>query len=88
MHFDGPGEPMTPTYQIHNQPPAAPSMSIIYAVADALGTGPLEIPPLGESIDPTIIDLCIEDDFFAGTLEFEYNGIDITLDAEGQIIIE
>jgi|AntRauMinimDraft_4_1070384.scaffolds.fasta_scaffold00083_28 hypothetical protein len=73
----------------------SPSESVIRAVSEATGTDPLQMPRLGNVIDPDALDaLFFADSAWAesdgddgGTVSFRFGGCDVTVHADGRTVV-
>jgi len=80
---------------ISNSTPPSPSStdSVTYAilrtVADAKGVSPLDLEPLGNVIDPDALNELVDSmpltTDVLGTVEFRYEGYDVTVRANGRV---
>ncbi|ELY53270.1 HalOD1 output domain-containing protein [Natronolimnohabitans innermongolicus] len=59
-----------------------PSMAVIELVATATDTDPLELDPLYNAMDPTVLDSLSESPGFS-SLEFEYAGHTVVVEGNG-----
>jgi len=72
-----------------------PSESVVSAVSEATDTDPLEMPRLGDVIDPDALDaLFLAESAWAepdgegsGTVSFRFNDCDVTVRADGQTVV-
>lgn len=76
---------MSESYQYGDFDSRSPAVAVAYAVAEADGVEPTELPPLGETIDPNAVNQCIEDESFSGQIQFEYAGYDVSVNSHGVI---
>ena len=73
----------------------SPSESVIRAVSEATGTDPLQMPRLGDVIDPDALDaLFLADSAWTGadrdsegTVAFRFGGCDVTVHADGRTVV-
>jgi len=75
----------------------APSESVIRAVSEATGTDPLQMPRLGDVVDPDALDALFladsswtddsRDSTPAGTVTFRFSGCDVTVHADGRTVV-
>lgn len=73
-----------------------PSRSVVHAVSEATGTDPLQMPQLGDVIDPDALDdllrggLRSTDDsspLTDGCVTFRFNGCDVVVHADGRTVV-
>lgn len=73
------------------------SESVILAVSDATGTDPLQLPRLGDVVDPDALDdLFLADSQWTddsrgtegGTVSFRFSGCDVTVHADGRTVVQ
>jgi hypothetical protein len=76
---------MTTTFPIDELPAESTPGAVIMALARETDTDPLEIPPLGNSLNPTALDLLLRDDCFTGHITFEHSGYEISVFSDGFI---
>lgn len=60
---------------------------LVRAIADAAGDEPTSMEPLYRTIDPDLIELFLERRPDGGTLEFTFHGFDVTIGADGEILL-
>lgn len=81
---------------IHNRGgDESPSESVVDAVSEATGTDPLQMPRLGDVIDPDALDaLFLADSAWAesagdggGKVSFRFDGCDVTVHADGRTVV-
>jgi len=73
----------------------SPSESVVRAVSEATETDPLQMPRLGDVIDPDALDaLFLTDSAWAeadgdgeGTVAFRFGGCDVTVHADGRTVV-
>lgn len=65
-------------------PPQLPSERVIQAVAVYSNTDPLELPPLGDAVDPDALDACIGR-MGDGQIDFRYAGYAVTVHSDGTV---
>jgi hypothetical protein len=74
----------------------SPSESVIRAVSEATGTDPLQLPRLGEVVDPDALDaLFLSDSQWiddsrgteTGTVNFRFSGCEVTVYADGRTVV-
>jgi hypothetical protein len=59
---------------------------ILAAIAEELDVDPISLPPLGNSINPDLINEIVDDTYPAvRTLSFEYLGYEVTITHDGVI---
>jgi len=67
--------------------PAPLSTRVIFALADAAGTDPVELdPPLYEVVDLEALDALASSDAEA-RVEFEYEGYSVTVRADSSVVV-
>lgn len=65
------------------------SETVIEAVADAVGTDPLNLtPPLYEAIDPDALDQLFAGTPPVGKVVFNYNGCEVSVFPDGYVSVE
>ncbi|WP_083898767.1 HalOD1 output domain-containing protein [Natronococcus jeotgali] len=64
-----------------------PVVAVVSAVADAAGTDPLELPPLGNAINPEALNDLVGAERSPGleSISFEYAGYDVVVSGAGDI---
>lgn len=64
-----------------------PVVAVVAAVADAAGTDPLELPPLGNAIDPEALNDLVDPERSTGleSIAFEYAGYDVVVAGTGDV---
>ncbi|WP_276256725.1 HalOD1 output domain-containing protein [Halomontanus rarus] len=64
-----------------------PVFAVVLAVADASGVDPLELPPLGDTIDPDALNelFMARSESTVAKVTFEYAGYDVTVRGDGEI---
>ncbi len=78
---------MTCTIRIDDLSANGISEVVILALARVSDQDPLELSPLGESVNPIALDMLFEDDSFTGRVDFQYEGYELTLTSDGDIMI-
>lgn len=78
---------MASTIRIDELSGTSVSEAVILALIRVTGVDPLEIPPLGESLNPIALDSLFEDDSFTGNMTFQYEAYEITVTSDGDITI-
>lgn len=63
------------TYPI--SPDEQPSTAVVFAVADALGRDELDLPPLGDAVDPDALNALLPTASSDVTVTFRYAGFEI-----------
>ncbi|NHN48423.1 hypothetical protein G9464_12580 [Halostella sp. JP-L12] len=68
------------------------SQTVLFAVAEAIGDDPLELPPLYDAIDPDALNKLFDSSAFGaergdGTVEFAYAGCDVSVRADGRVTV-
>ncbi|WP_317175806.1 HalOD1 output domain-containing protein [Halomontanus rarus] len=64
-----------------------PVFAVVSAVAEASGADPLELPPLGDAIDPDALNelFTVRSESTVAKVTFEYAGYDITVRGNGEV---
>lgn len=78
---------MTTTIHMDDLSATRVSEAVILALARVDDVDPLELSPLGESIKPIVLDMILEDDSFIGNVTLRYEGYEITVTSDGDIVI-
>lgn len=78
---------MASTIRIDELSGTSVSEAVILALIRVADVDPLEIPPLGESLNPIALDSLFEDDSFTGNMTFQYEAYEITVTSDGDITI-
>lgn len=83
----------TVTHHVHYDPAsdASASETLVAAVADIDDTGPLELEPLYETLDPDVIDDFVSSERHSdvgGNVSFAFAGYDVRVHASGLLEIE
>lgn len=64
--------------------PEATVHDIVTSIADQMGTGVLDLPPLNDSVDTDALTTLVRSET-TSTIEFEYAGHAVTVDADGRV---
>lgn len=78
---------MTRTIRIDDLSANRISEAVILALARVSDMDHLELSPLGESVNPIALDVLFEDDSFTGNITLQYEGYEVTVTSDGDIII-
>lgn len=65
-------------------PPQSPTERVIQVVAVYSDTPPLELPALGDAIDPDALNACVES-MAEGKIDFRYAGYAVTVQSDGTV---
>ena len=63
-----------------------PSMAVVRAVAESEGVDPLDLPPLYDEIDSSVVDVLFER-IEQVRLEFTYNGYEVTVSGDERVVV-
>ncbi|RDI69618.1 HalOD1 output domain-containing protein [Halopelagius longus] len=64
------------------------STNVVLSIAALEGVGPMELPPLAETVDPDALDRVFAPSASVeGSVSFEYAGYDVTVTSEGKLEI-
>ena len=79
------GSPSTPTSRRNDETTLV--VAVVSAVADAAGTDPLELPPLGDVIDPEALNDLVGSGGGSGleSVTFEYAGYTVWVTGDGDV---
>ena len=66
--------------------PEATVHEIVTSIADQTGTGVLDLPPLNDSVDTDALTTLVRNET-TSTVEFEYTGHTVTVDADGRVTV-
>lgn len=70
----------------------SPTLAIVEAIASALDRDPMEMPPLYEVVETEALDAILQrgvrTDSVPVTIQFEYEGFDVTVDSRRQIKLQ
>lgn len=78
---------MTRTIRIDDLSANSISEAVILAVARVRDMDPLELSPLGDSVNPIALNVLFEDESFTGNVTLQYEGYEVTVTSDGQIVI-
>lgn len=78
---------MTSTFRIDDLSATSVPEAVILAVAEAADVDPLDIPPLGESLNPIALELLVDDDSFSGDVTFQFGAYEVTVSSDDVITI-
>lgn len=71
-----------------NDGDTAVTVDVFLAVSDALGTDPLSLPPLGDSIDPDVLEGLVDSPGGQeNRIEFEYASHVVTVRGDGSVSV-
>ena len=67
----------------------SPSRAAIEAVAESERIDPVDLPPLGDVIDPEALNgLFADRESTRGRIRFRYHGYEVTVDERGHVTLE
>lgn len=63
-------------------------VELVSHISEAKGVEPLELPPLGNTIDPEAVERVLESDMnCSATVSFEYADCEVEVKANGEIFV-
>lgn len=78
---------MTPTMSMDDLSATRVSEAVVLAFTRIRVVDRLALSPFGESVNPMALDMLFEDDSFTGKVTFKYEGSDVTVTSDGDIIV-
>ncbi|WP_435346468.1 HalOD1 output domain-containing protein [Haloarchaeobius sp. HRN-SO-5] len=85
---DGSGERRVVRWREYDRPTTA----VVSAVADMTGRDELELPVLADAVDTDALDAIFDHAAAHGrapvTVSFEYAGVSVTVDSDGELVVE
>lgn len=62
---------------------------VLAAIAEELGVDPISLPPLGNTINPDLINDVVDENYPAvRSLSFEYLGYEVTISQDGEVRLQ
>ena len=69
------------------EPDESVTMAVIRAVSDAIGTGPEELPPLADAVDPDALETLFAGSRTSAEVSFRYAGRSVTVAADRTVTV-